>query len=86
MKARDIFGLAVRLLGLVFLYFGLASLPMTIGQTLTAVLDLPTSFNNGAIFSRPFTGLWPFIIALWLLYGAPPLMRIAYPHGPGEKE
>jgi len=89
MKTRDLFGLAVRLLGLLFFYKGLEALPMTIRHSLDALLRLPASFNDGSIIAWPFMGLWPFAVAVWFLYGAPPLMRIAYPSGsrkPGEAD
>jgi hypothetical protein len=78
MNARNIFGLAIRLLGLVFLYQGLTSLPMSLGQSLHALMRIPASIKDGSIISWPFLGLWPFVVACWLLYGAPPLMRIAF--------
>ena len=71
MKPKDIFGLAVRLLGLLFLYFGLrAVIPM---------LDLELIENpdkNDIIY-----GLMPIVfnlaVAWWLLGGG--LARRAYP-------
>ena len=75
MKPRDLFLLAVRILGLVFLYHGLTALP-------TAVIGAFTS-----LFGRSFLGflgmsvmgLWPLLLAFWLIRGAPFLMRLAYP-------
>jgi hypothetical protein len=84
MKSKDIFGLAIRLLGLAFLYLGLTSLPTTLGQSFHALMRLPASFNDGSIISWPFMGIWPFVVAYWLLCGAPPLMRIAYPKSSDE--
>jgi hypothetical protein len=71
MKPKDIFGLAVRLLGLLFLYFGLkAVMPM---------LDLELIENPDK--SDVINGLMPVVfnlaIAWWLLGGG--LARRAYP-------
>ena len=84
MKTRDIFGLAIRLLGLIFLYHGLHSLPVAVAQSFLALLRMPASVNDGSIISTPFMGLWPLVVALWFFYGAPPLMRIAYPNSGHE--
>lgn len=69
MKAKDLFGLAVRILGLVFLYHVLSALPGVI----VAVL--------GGDPIRPvlFMFAWPLLVAYWFLRGAPLLMRLAYP-------
>jgi hypothetical protein len=83
---KDIFTLAVRLLGLVFLYFGLSSVPplLDLGAIETAAKSdiitaiLPIAFN--------------LLVAWWLL-GSGWLVRRAYPeasrisaqlHGQGE--
>jgi hypothetical protein len=71
MKPKDIFGLAVRLLGLLFLYFGLrAVMPM---------LDLEIIENPDK--NDIINGLLPVVfnlaIAWWLLGGG--LARRAYP-------
>ena len=74
MKARDMFGLAVRLIGLVFLYQGLAGVPM-------AVAAFCPRFPH-FIWTNLFSGIimvgWPLIVAYWMVRGAPPLMRLAY--------
>jgi hypothetical protein len=71
MKPKDIFGLAVRLLGLSFLYFGLkAVIPM---------LDLELIENPDK--NDIINGLMPIVfnlaVAWWLLGGG--LVRRAYP-------
>jgi hypothetical protein len=71
MKPKDIFGLAVRLLGLLFLYFGLrAVIPM---------LDLELIENPDK--NDIINGLMPIVfnlaVAWWLLGGG--LARRAYP-------
>ncbi len=83
MKPQDIFKLAVRLLGLVFLYHVLQMLPMVVGELCQTVARLE--------IVRAFLGIvmigWPLAVAYWLLRGAPLIMRIAYPEAPvGPKE
>jgi hypothetical protein len=84
MKAKDLFGLAIRILGLVFLYHGLMSVPMTLGGIIHALTRMPASINDGSIIAVPFVGLWPFAVAWWLFHGAPPLLRMAYPRSSDE--
>ena len=74
MKPRDIFGLAVRLLGLFFLYLGLrAVLPL---------LDLEAIENAGKsdIINAILPIVFNLLVAWWLLGGGL-LMRRAYPDG-----
>lgn len=75
MKPKDIFKLAVRILGLVFIYHGLTALPLTAPAAFTAMM-------GGQVVSFILTLLilvWPLAVAYWLLRGAPLIMRIAYP-------
>ena len=78
MKPKDILQLAVRLLGLVFLYHGLTSLPTLI----------PMAFSGSAtnLFMSVLMVGWPLLVAYWLLRGAPLIMRIAYPDAPKTPE
>jgi len=71
MKPKDIFGLAVRLLGLVFLYHGLSALP-------GIVSIIPPNSAGNFIGGIIMLG-WPWVVAYWLLRGAPALVRLAYP-------
>jgi len=71
MTPKSVFGLAVRVLGLVFLFRGLSALP-----------ELLSIFSTGSF--RGSLGIvimiaWPFVLASWLVRGAPLLVRIAYP-------
>lgn len=86
MKAKDLFRLAIRILGLVFLYHGLLSVPVTLGGIIHALTRLPASVNDGSIIVVPFVGLWPFAVALWLFYGAPPVSRMAYPENSDDRK
>jgi uncharacterized membrane protein len=71
MKPRDIFKLAVRVLGLVFLYHGLSALPTVIPLILTSAIR---NFVIGVLMV-----VWPLAVAWWLIGGAPLLTCRAYP-------
>ena len=72
---KDIFGLAVRLLGLVFLYFGLNAVPQ--------VLDFGgiETADKGDILNAILPIVFDLLIAWWLIGGGL-LIRRAYPETP----
>jgi hypothetical protein len=72
MKPKDMFSLAVRILGLAFLYQGLLALPTALRFGLFVA-------NFGNLIAGLLSVGWPLGVAYWLLRGAPLLMRIAYP-------
>ncbi len=75
MTARDLFLLAIRILGLVFFYHGLMALPTTLFGAFASLFGgAPLGF-----FGMGFMALWPLLLAQWFLRGAPLLMRWAYP-------
>ncbi len=75
MKAKDIFKLAVRILGLVFIYYGLTALPVAASAVVTALMGAHVlSFFISLVMAG-----WPLAVAYWLLRGAPLLVHIAYP-------
>ena len=75
MKHKLCFELAVRVLGLAFVYHGLVSLPDRVGVIFTMAANLsPPGFAISV-----FLAAWPLMVAYWLLAGAPFLVRIAYP-------
>jgi hypothetical protein len=78
MKPKDMFSLAVRILGLVFVYQGLLSLP--------GVTPMIFSGTLSTALMGAFTLLWPLVVGYWLLRGAPLLMRIAFPDAGGQPE
>jgi hypothetical protein len=71
MKPKDIFKLAVRVLGLAFLYHGLSALPTVIPLMLTSTVG---NFVIGVLMV-----VWPLAVAWWLIGGAPLLTCRAYP-------
>jgi hypothetical protein len=71
MKPKDIFLLAVRLLGLIFLYHGLMSVP--------AAMELFRTRTFASYFIGFVLVLWPLAVAWWLIGGAPLVMNLAYP-------
>ena len=78
MKPRDIFGLAVRLLGLFFLYLGL--------RALTPLLDVEAVETAGTsdLVSALLPVAFDLAVAWWLLGGGV-LVRRAYPEAPRER-
>jgi len=84
MKPKDILQLAVRLLGLVFLYHGLRALPLAVGQIIGSFprdlsLGIPSGFSFRGFLVGVIMAGWPLLVSYWLLRGAPLIMRIAYP-------
>jgi hypothetical protein len=72
MTPKSVFSLAVRVLGLVFLFRGLSALP-----------EILSIFSTGSFRNALGTIImiaWPFVLAFWLIRGAPLLVRIAYPN------
>ena len=80
MKSKEIFALAVRLIGLLFLYQGLSAVP-------TAAAGICPVFPH-FYFRNILPGLWlvgwPLLLAYWLVRGAPWLMRLAFSSESGE--
>jgi hypothetical protein len=74
MKSKEIFGLAVRLIGLVFLYQGLAGVPNAINSICPV---FPHFIFRNILPSLWLVG-WPLVVAYWLIRGAPALMDLAY--------
>ena len=73
MKARDLFKLAVRILGLVFLYRGLLS----IEAIFPGLASLGSSGTNAIAIL--VVVLWPLIVAFVLLKFAPAFTDFFYP-------
>ena len=78
MKPRDIFGLAVRLLGLYFLYLGLYAITQLLGSDIAEVIKNPdkTDLINGLM-----PVVFDLVVGGFLLKGGW-LMRWAYPETP----
>jgi hypothetical protein len=75
MKPKDIFGLAVRLLGLVFLYFCLRGVA---GMLDLDILETP---DKNEIANDLMPIVFNLVVALWLLHGKL-LIKLAYPEPP----
>lgn len=75
MKPKDIFGLIVRLVGLVFLYEAAEKLPIAA----SAMFSGFKSISGVGFFSALFMVGWPLAVGYWMLRGAPPISRLAYP-------
>lgn len=78
MKPQDIFGLAIRVLGLVLLFAGFMGVPIFVRQLFSVgfwhwrvVLELVLVFVQSVAL--------PLLLAVWFLRGAPLLVRLAYP-------
>jgi hypothetical protein len=76
MKPRDIFGLVLRLVGLIFLYHSLNSVPLAISALFPRFPHLV--WPN--VIPALITVGWPLLVAIWLIKGANPLMLWAYPN------
>jgi hypothetical protein len=72
MTPKSIFSLAIRLLGLLFLYHGLVALP--------ALLTIFPAGSFWNFVTNLVAIFWPFAVAFWLIQGAPLVMRAAYPN------
>jgi hypothetical protein len=75
MKPKDIFGLIVRLVGLIFLYESAEKIPL-------AVTIAFSGFKTLGFFNVLFMVAWPLAVAYWFFRGAPPISRLAYPEEP----
>lgn len=82
MRAKEIFGLTVRLIGLWFLYQGLSGVPTVISAIFPV---FPHFYVRNIIPSLLLVG-WPIALGYWFLRGAPPVIRLAYPQEPEAKE
>lgn len=74
MKAQDIFGLVLRIFGLVFLYQGLSAVPSAINL----ICPLWPHFLFRNVFPAILMVGWPLAVGIWMVRGAPLLMRMAY--------
>jgi hypothetical protein len=75
MTPKSLFTLAVRILGLCFLYHGLAALP--------SLLSLFPAGSFWNFVTNIVSLAWPFAVAFWLIQGAPAVVHLAYPNSEG---
>ncbi len=74
MTAKDIFGLAIRIIGLFFLYQGLGAIPTAVAN----FCPVFPYFNFRTLLPSAVMVGWPLLVAWYLVRGAPWLMRLAY--------
>ncbi len=74
MKSKDVFDVAVRIIGLLFLYQGLVTVP----TAFTSICPVFPHFVFRNLLPSLLIVGWPLFIAQWLVRGAPWLMRWAY--------
>jgi hypothetical protein len=73
-KPKDIFGLIVRLCGLVFIYNAAEKVPLACSIFFTALKT-----HGTGLFTAFIMVTWPLLVGVWMLRGAPPVSRVAYP-------
>ncbi|MGO8675735.1 MAG: hypothetical protein ACLQVX_07670 [Limisphaerales bacterium] len=74
MKPRDIFGLMVRFFGLICLYQGLDKVP----SVWATIYPQFPHVRFAVWFACLLMVGWPLAVGIWLVRGAPFLMRLAY--------
>jgi hypothetical protein len=72
MTPKTAFGVAIRILGLIFLYRGLTALP--------EILSIFSTGSFRGFLDTIIMIAWPFVLAYWFIRGAPQIVRIAYPN------
>jgi len=72
--AKEILGLVIRLLGVLFFYRAAEGVPL-----IWRVLSMGFRHNWSMLFDSIFMVAWQAALAWWLVRGAPPLMKWAYP-------
>lgn len=75
MTAKDIFSLAIRLIGLLFLYQSLAAVPTAVANFCPV---FPHFYFRNLVPGAFLVG-WPLAVAYYLIRGAPLVVRFAYP-------
>jgi len=79
MTTKDIFSVVIRIVGLGFLYQGLAFVPVAITR-FCPIFPIPFRYLDfRSLLPSLFQIGWPLTVAWWMLRGAPWLMRLAYP-------
>ncbi len=80
MKAKDIFGLVVRIIGMTFLYQGLAAVP----NAMATVCPGFTHFYGRNLLPAVLVVAWPLLVGYFLIRRAPQVMDWAYQGGGSE--
>lgn len=80
MKAKEIFAVAVRIIGLAFLYQALAAVPTALTTFCPIFPPPPLRYlNYRSLLPSFFFIAWNLAVAWWMIRGAPRLMRLAFP-------
>ena len=74
MTSKDVFNVAVRIVGLLFLYQGLAAVPSAVAN----FCPVFPHFNFRTLLPSAVMVGWPLAVAFYLIRGAPWLMRFAF--------
>jgi len=74
MKSREIFSLMVRFFGLIFLFQGLVAVP----GAWTNFCPVFPHFQFRMLFSSVLVVGWPVAVGVWMVRGAPWLVRLAF--------
>ena len=74
MTSKDVFNVAVRIVGLFFLYQALAAVPSAVAN----FCPVFPYFNFRTLLPSAVMVGWPLAVAFYLIRGAPWLMRFAY--------
>jgi hypothetical protein len=80
-RVQELFGLALRILGAVVLYYGLSGL-LDAALFNLGYFNYPDSSPNYYLIS----GLFQLVVGIYLLRGAPGLVRFAYPASEDEDD
>ncbi len=80
MKPKDVFSLMIRFFGLIFLYQGLLPVPSAVAS----FFQMPASLWFRNLLALLLGMAWTLAIGVWLVRGAPLLVRLAY--GAEEQE
>ena len=81
---KQLFGLAIRLAGLILLYHLITGLTPALALLYGALSNVRTFLGEfvGFALNLVING----VLALWFLLGAPPLMSLAYPERPRPED
>jgi hypothetical protein len=86
MKAPQLFALAVRIAGLIFLYHALAHLPDAVFKAIDVIFGASLGKALWTIVKIVVLETWLFVMAWWLMTCPRVIMDIAYPGAPKDDQ